>query len=73
MVGSNPLRDGPMIVTCQRGGHRGHARGRSRYPPQLEPDRRLAGEAQLAWPFILDNRFYSALAGADRQQIGMRR
>src|SRR5712671_7018860 len=24
---------------------------------QLEPDRRLAGEAQLAWPFILDNRF----------------
>jgi hypothetical protein len=29
--------------------------------------------AQLSLGFILDNRFYSALAGADRQQIGMRR
>jgi hypothetical protein len=35
-IGSNPLRNGPMIVTCQRGGHRGHARGRSGYRPPHE-------------------------------------
>jgi hypothetical protein len=62
-----------MIVTCQRGGHRAHARGQDRHPPIQEElfraERapavshspavgRLADDAQLAWPFILDNRFY---------------